>query len=215
MKTATKLKANDTTRVFIPLTQRRRNASHLTFTFVREPTARFISAYGEISCRSIFEANADEHYMRHGVSHLRLPHGSTHRFRAFMQDLLRGADMLDGEHAFASVGALEVGVDFIGRLERFDDDWARLLALLRLPADTAFNRSAGVHASSADPTRNRAAAAAVLREDAGVAAAVCLLLLPDYACLGYELPGACLAEVRRLARELAARRNATGHSWRV
>ena len=196
------------------VTQRSRNASLLTFTFVREPMARFISAYNEISFRSVFFPNAAEHYSRPGVTHVRQPHGSSMRFRAFLRDLLSGAPVVDIEHAFTSVGALAMDVDFIGRLERFDADFARLLARLQLPADTPFNRSAGAHASSADPTRDRAAAAAVLREDADAAAAVCLLLLPDFACLGYALPHACVPEVRRLAAELVAWRAATGQAER-
>lgn len=196
------------------VTRRSRNASLLTFTFVREPMRRFISAYGEVSYRSVFFPNAAEHYSRPSVTHVRLPHGSDTRFRAFLRDLLSGAPIVDVEHVFTSVGALAMGVDFIGRLERFDADFARLLARLRLPADSPFNRSAGAHASSADPTRDRAAAAAVLRDDADAAAAVCLLLLPDFACLGYELPPACVPEVRRLASELMAWRTATGQAER-
>ena len=195
------------------VTQRSRNASLLTFTFVREPVARFISAYNEISFRSVFFPNAAEHYSRPDVSHVRQPHGSSMRFRAFLRDLLSGAPIVDIEHAFTSVGALAMGVDFIGRLEHFDLDFARLLARLRLPVDTPFNRSAGAHASSADPLRDRAAAAAVLREDAD-AAAVCLLLLPDFACLGYAVPPASVPEVRRLAAELVAWRAATGQAKR-
>ena len=192
------------------VTRRARNASLLTFTFVREPLARFATGYGEVSFRSVFFPNAHEHYTRPGVSHVRLQHGSKARFRAFLHDLLQGAPVLDAEHVYTSVGALAMGVDFIGHLERFDADFARLLRRLQLPADTAFNRSAGAHASSADPTGDRAAATAVLREDADAAAAVCLLMLPDLACLGYELPPACVPEVRRLASELLAWRSATG-----
>jgi hypothetical protein len=128
-----------------------------------------------------------------------LPHGSTARFGAFLRELLAGAPVFEVEHVYAAVGALAVGVDFVGRLEAFDDDWRCLAHRLQLPAHTTFNRSLGAHLSSGDPTGDRAAAAALVANDATTLAALCLVLLPDYACLGYALPKGCVPEVARLA----------------
>ena len=162
--------------------------------------------YGEISYRSVFFPNAAEHLARGAaVTHVHLPHGSPARFAAFLRDLVAGAPVFEAEHVYAAAGALGMGLDFIGRLERFDADWARLSALLVLPPDARpFNRTAGAHDSSRDPTGDRAAAAAYLRDTPDAQAAVCLLLLPDFACLGYALPPACVAEVARLAAAMQA-----------
>jgi hypothetical protein len=154
---------------------------------------------------------ADKH-LRCGpnVTHVHLPHGTAARFACFLRDLVRGAPIFEIEHVYALSGSLAPGgVDFIGRLESFGAEWRRLRAQLAIPERAgAFNLSLGKHDSSKDPTGDRAAAAAYLQSNEAALAALCLLLLPDFACLGYALPAACAAEVSRLAQDTQAARAA-------
>ncbi len=164
-----------------------------------------LCSYGEIAHRSLYMPNSAEHFARPNVTSVWLPHGSQARFAAFLRDLLRGAPVFEVEHVQASSGALAVGVDFIGRLESFERDWRRLARTLQLPANVTFNTSLGAHNSSADDEGDRAAAASYLRHNGAALAAVCLILLPDFACLGYALPAGCAAEVARFAAEWPTR----------
>ena len=160
-------------------------------------------SYGEIAFRSVYERNAAEHFGRPGVRHVHLAHGSHARFVGFMRELLTGASVFEAEHVYAAVGAFGgMGVDFIGRLENWDEDWRCLARQLQLPANVTFNRALGAHDSSGDPTGDRAAAAALVASDVATLAALCLILLPDFACLGYALPPGCVPEVARLAAAL-------------
>ena len=143
-------------------------------------------------------------YESHRSSFLRHRVGSLARARDFIDHLLRvhGTDNAD-RHVYSQVGPLshcgrswEIGtprpLDFVGRLEHFGRDWA---ALGRRAGFSSFphDASLGQHAISSGTggTADRAAMETLLRTDASYLRALCTILSPDFACLGYRMPPDC------------------------
>ena len=96
-------------------------------------------------------------------------------------------------------------LNFVGKLERFTEDWARLATTCRVTPPDALAYAplpdgGGHPTTSGAPTE--AAMRALLESDDDAMVAFCLLYLDDYTWGGYELPRACARsdEVRRLRR---------------
>ena len=94
-------------------------------------------------------------------------------------------------------------LNFVGKLERFTEDWARLATTCRVTPPEALAYAplpdgGGHPTTSGAPTE--AAMRALLESDDDAMVAFCLLYLDDYTWGGYELPRACARsdEVRRL-----------------
>lgn len=94
-------------------------------------------------------------------------------------------------------------LNFVGKLERFTEDWARLATTCRVTPPDALAYAplpdgGGHPTTSGAPTE--AAMRALLESDDDAMVAFCLLYLDDYTWGGYELPRACARsdEVRRL-----------------
>jgi len=118
------------------------------FTFVRSPIERLISGYREIEFRNHFDSPH--------------PKGSQERAAHFLQVVFRGLHnghiVPQSEYILGMLGSVPgplgscpVPFDFVGKLEDFDEDWARLGARLHCPPGSfLFNRSLGEHQSSLD-----------------------------------------------------------------
>jgi hypothetical protein len=147
----------------------------------------------------------------------------------------KGSDDLHAfpQLAFIRQAAITHGVgrvDFLGRLEHFDADWQALglrlglsthdrplpydphamLAWSRSPPYVPHLAQGNAHPRT-DVNSNfapRRAMAELLSASPERQLALCLLLLPDYACLGYPLPNACI-NTSGLPESLSARVAAT------
>ena len=175
----------------------RTDPANCTFTFVREPLRKFISGAVEMEWR-----------FRQGQKLLgdddmgswrfhRLPVGSRDRAVAFLKDLLefrwavvpRALGHRGGlAHVYPMFGQAAtwqrlVGLDFIGRLENFAADWARMQAVCGT-GHVPYNSSLEIHITSSDPMHVKPGWYAALGECA-VRRALCRLLSPDYETFGY------------------------------
>ena len=171
----------------------------LLFSFVRDPAARFVSAYREVAYRlrtlacdaGGIGAAADalsqmaldcedfrrqpvevaEGILRHFLDGYQLPNGLYRHFALMSAFLLSSPPY----------------PDFFGRLECAEGDWARMCRRTRCPAAldayTKLNQSLGEHPrTSGDPSGYGAALEALLRARPRWAAAVERLIALDVAC---------------------------------
>jgi len=178
----------------------------LQFTFVRDPLARFVSGYSEIMYRSEdlrgpppLPDNHYDNYHEHvpPYTFVDYDYASQDRARAFINDLLSGVNSDTDKHVYPQVGALRrvkkdssyfPPLGFVGALESFGNDWDTLSELggfSYLPYDY----SMGMHPTSTSTARD--AMSALLAHDMRYLRALCFLLAPDFACLGYALPQNC------------------------
>lgn len=81
-----------------------------------------------------------------------------------------------------------LGVRFLGKLETFHADFAKLLGLL---GHRAANASSLEHINQSGAARKKKAVRAMVENDPGVMEAVCTIYAQDYACLGYPAPLIC------------------------
>ena len=182
----------------------------VTFTFVRDPLARFASAYGEIEMRLTERCAGDAAAAAAAAVFLRAAPAA--RPRAFLADFLlgpglaayRGARAAGGESCLLREAVLEhawpmasfvapLRPGFVGRLETFDDDLRRLAARVgaALPWDPALGRHGAVAAERLSFEAARRRAQAALRSDAGVRRAACYLYFDDFSRFGYDVPPEC------------------------
>mgnify|MGYP006950298258 CR=1 FL=1 len=170
------------------------------FTFVREPIEHWAAAYLELEFRWFHEGYGNASYIevvdqeceRHGCVFNSFPIGSTERVWAFLGDLLLGklSKLKEVEHVYPQSGVLGKGqLDFIGRLERFDEDWEHVVVELmgKEHGSYQFDHSLGTHNSSTY-AEGRAAKDLVDAHDVAFLKVLQELLVLDYLCLGYPVP---------------------------
>lgn len=175
----------------------RTDPANCTFTFVREPLKKFISGAVEMEWRfRQGQKRRGDDDMGSWRFH-RLPVGSRDRSVAFLKDLLefkwavvpRALGYRGGlAHIYPMFGQVAtwqplVGLDFIGRLENFAVDWARMQAVCGT-GHVPYNSSLEIHITSSDPMHVKPGWYAALGECA-VRRALCRLLSPDYETFGY------------------------------
>ena len=87
-------------------------------------------------------------------------------------------------------------LDFVGKLENFQEDWKDLASTCGVEPPEAltykeFSNGGGHEYTSADEDGTQAAMTQLLAEDEYAARAFCLLFMDDYLVGNYELPQAC------------------------
>lgn len=167
-----------------------------SFTFVREPFGHFL-------------AGLREYYFRvYGSDFLLSP-------EQLEQDLY---DMLDMNmtyapstlhsvmHVFPQSGILSFNANptfvrypnnlptFIGKLERFDEDWEKVNALYHL--NVTLNKAVAGHPTQEDPNRVKDAYRNITESNVPLRDALCVLLRIDYLCFEYEIPAYCKGVVK-------------------
>ena len=168
------------------------------FTFVRDPVDHFAAAYRELEFRWMHEFNngtysnwvreyCDE---RTCVFHT-FPVGSADRAWAFLGDLMLGklALLREVQHVYPQSGILSEGfpLDFVGRLERFEEDWQHVIdTYVPRASGYQFDHSLGAHNSSKFD-EGLAAKELVRAHDVGFIRVLEELLVLDFLCFGYEL----------------------------
>jgi hypothetical protein len=200
----------------------------VVFTFVRDPLNHFISGYSEIEYRTGHKRVKDIFVEKERGRFFGMASNTVERARAFIVDFVGGrlgGTVLDG-HAFPQIAFLSrarplrgvpsdfFAVDFVGKLENFDEDWCALGHLAALKS--------GVDALSFldlwPPTPERANTHQMTDSHSGNTArkvmeeildssssdpsanlkhliALCRVLLPDYVCFRYALPPPCAAAI--------------------
>jgi len=171
-----------------------------TFTFLREPVARFIAGYNEMEWR-ITNSQTSVLQKCPGCTFTTFPLGSQERVWAFIADLLtlelltsNGAvcgALRGAAHVFPMSGVLRhiKHLDFIGHLENIASDWLLLQEkCFHLPTTLIqeFNGTYGNHASSSDPYGTYKAAKELVASVAIVREAIEFLVATDYHCFPTE-----------------------------
>ena len=178
-----------------------RSDALLTFTFVREPLAHFISGYAEFVWRTSHhrgnvteaEATATLRDLLDGTAWQGQPHIGEPFFHMAPQ-----AGVLRGLHGRANASFAPVA---IGRLELAQQDWEAIFGATALNNSTLSDHGRP-HATSADLQGARRSMVGVLRRRADLRRGLCALLAPDYALLDQLLPGSYKA-------------TACGHGYRL
>ncbi len=180
---------------------RRKVGSHRlsskVFTFVRSPISHFVSGYNEVEYRWTHDFGnystdfIPEYCQSKGCVFHKFPMGSTERVWAFLGDLLLGKLALLREvgHVYAQLGALPKGlrIDFVGRLENFNEDWRHVLdTFIHADSDQhecEFDPSVGAHNSTNFEAGE--AAKRLVANDPGFVRVLEELLVLEFMCWGY------------------------------
>ena len=96
-------------------------------------------------------------------------------------------------HFYPMSGVLRphLNIKFVGKLERFEDDWNEVEKLYNI--SLPFDQSKGRHDSSSDVHGVNNAINHLFETEPSYLYAVCALLYYDYKCFDYELPKHCQA----------------------
>ena len=184
-----------------------------TFTFVREPLKRAMSAYAEIDVAYALRASPESHAaMRTVFDKVNRKPGprETPRVLAFLDDLLDhrfGGD--DREHWMPTHAYSQLNficnhrIDFIGHLENQEADWQSIQEKARIPPA---QRTPFPHAHDSTVLKGNSSntSAAVCNRACQLKAAdqhapmtpqlqqrICDVFASDFMCLGYAMPAAC------------------------
>lgn len=159
------------------------------FTFVRDPLARFVSAYGEIEYANLLDMG-----VRYSISrgpYLDSDFGSEQRAMEFIENMIAGrfAHDVNFGHLFTQVATIkQTNAVVAGNLEHFSEGWAKIQAVTK--TSFAWDRKCGRHAETENTADNkpRMAMERLLDRLPSVRIALrCSYLLPDYACLDYVI----------------------------
>jgi hypothetical protein len=141
--------------------------------------------------------------LRHGDTRRKIAEQGTfseQKVRALLTAMINGtalyphADVSNAVyHAFPQVARLYPTGEtlFIGRLESFASSITDIGHRFGLSSFFDVQTARGAHLSSQDPDGVGASLKALLAKEPRYQRALCWLLLPDYACLGYALPPQC------------------------
>lgn len=167
-----------------------RRAPSRIFTFVREPAERWIAGYNELEHRWGVEHTYNVSEKCIGCVFHTFPMGKE-RVWAFLGDLLlmKLAKGYEIEHVYPMAGILRAArhIDFIGRVETFEQDWKKVLRDFVGPVADGytFNHSMGLHNSSGYEAQKHGMN--VLENSKGFTEILQHILFKDYACFGYPL----------------------------
>lgn len=185
----------------------------ITFTFVREPVHRAMSAYAEIDVSYALRATEPARLQMCTAFHrMKRQPAYAPRLLAFLDDLME--HRFGGEdrehwmptHAYPQMNFMCAHrVDFIGHLENQDADWDTAQALANIPvaertsfphghaADNRTGAATGNH--SGEAICNRACQLkqmlSILPPGSHVLQRLCDVFASDFLCLGYPLPTSC------------------------
>lgn len=171
------------------------------FTFVRSPISHFIAGYNEVEYRWTHEfgnystAHIPEYCEEKGCVFHTFPMGSADRVWAFLGDLLLGklVGLREVGHVYAQLGALpkDLRLDFVGRLENFDEDWRHVVETYvrtdSSPQEYKPDRSLGGHNSTNFEAGE--SAKRLVDDDHGFVRVLEELLMMEYLCWGYPMAG--------------------------
>lgn len=151
---------------------------YLSFTFIRDPYARFVSGITECASRSYKKPQ----WIQADV------------VTKYINDILDFKRPLKQiEHAYPMSGTFYSfkPPDFLGHLESFEQDWAKVKLMYSLPLVAAFDKTLDSKRTTGgkDPQNVRKAFAQL---PDNVVRAVCHMLMSDYICFPeYPLPPQC------------------------
>ena len=195
-------------------------SSIYTFTFVRSPSSKVVSGFSELAYRAAVKARLET------VVVPRYTGGCNRTFNALFSPASQARivvdDLVNGRltqecygydrlHLFPSTSFILAAlrnkrvshINFIGRLERFRDDIGQLALHLGVPiAEGAFDHTyhPGSDANSAFAPRDEMQKLLhIPPSSTRIKRQLCMMFLPDFACLDYALPPECQAVASRAA----------------
>lgn len=160
------------------------------FTFVRDPAERWVAGYNELEHRWGVQQTYNVTKGCPKCSFHRFPLGEN-RVWAFLGDLLlmRLEKTFEIEHVYPMSGILRAmdKIDFVGRIERFDEDWDIVLRDFVGPIAKGytFDHNLGLHNSSGYVAQKYGLQ--VLEQSTAFAKILQHILFKDYVCFGYPL----------------------------
>jgi hypothetical protein len=204
-----------------------------TFSFVRNPLDRFVSGFTEIEYRARTIRRESYHDCRGCYSFLNAGLSHDERARAFVDDFVRGrihsaccrtnraatdlhvvpqvAFLLAAQQQHLACNVTRI--DFLGRLESLEHDWARMAAALprgSLPSTYRVGLDPNPHPMTSGHSTNpwRLAMRRLVSGDEGglppaTRDGLCRLLRDDYTCFGYRFDRVCANS--SVARQLQGR----------
>jgi len=177
------------------------------FTFVRDPIAKFVAGYKEMSTRQ--ENVTSYRRLRNATL------GTPQHALQFLDAVFHGT--CDNPHVLSQAyilmnKACESKFDFIGKLENFEDDWATLSR--KGGCTTKLGWFEDPKHESQDPQYKKYEVAmrnALTMNNNALFKALCWWMLPDFAIFDYDLPPECSSE-EALHSALSAAREAERHA---
>lgn len=169
--------------VELNLTRAKDLTKPLLFTFVRNPVEKFIAGYKEIASRHLLDDMAP------GVKV-----GSKKHALRFLENVLHGT--CDNGHVLLQVQNLfgpscESHFDFIGKLERMENDWKQAGLEGGCPRGLEWPVQPTHQSDEDDQGAEHAMRALLEKDDHHFLKVLCWWTLPDFIAFDYELPEPC------------------------
>ena len=188
-------------------------SSDYVFTFVRPPIEKFVSGFSEIAWRASVQrsnlnrpTSAECIALQHALGNVTFSAELTAKSQAqtFLADFIRGVATTecfgpDALHTYPSTAFMSAAlrnnlvprIDFVGRLDRFVEDWRQLMHLIGVEPQPLHSQNHHPHTSADSGFRPREEMTTYLAQSPESTLQLCFVFLPDFVCLNYPLPPAC------------------------
>lgn len=159
------------------------------FTLVQDPLDRFMAAYADM--------DADKVDVDHSGSYEFLHLEGLERAKAFMEKFIKFGDQFSShvkpqsEHLAPVSGDCALKLDFIGKSERFEEDWIAFFQAQRCASEPRPPAQLVSAAQAKRSTSTAAIRAALDAENSAYLRAFCWIHLADYVIFDYDLPNGC------------------------
>jgi len=165
------------------------------FTFVQDPLDRFMAAYADMDADRV----QDVDHRGHGYEFLHLEE-SLERAKAFLETFVKFGDQFSShmkpqsEHLAPVSGDCTLKLDFIGKSERFEEDWMAFSQAQGCASESSEPRDSQLVSAALGAKRSSSTAAlraALDAENSAYLRAFCWIHLADYVIFDYDLPKGC------------------------
>lgn len=165
------------------------------FTFVQDPLDRFLAAYADMDADRV----QDVDHRGHGYEFLHLEE-SLERAKAFLETFVKFGDQFSShmkpqsEHLAPVSGDCALKLDFIGKSERFEEDWMAFSQAQGCASESSEPRDSQLVSAALGAKRSSSTAAlraALDAENSAYLRAFCWIHLADYVIFDYDLPKGC------------------------
>jgi len=189
-------------------------SSEFVFTFVRPPIEKFVSGFSEIAWRASAQKKKTERPPNAECTALQYASLRNVSFSAelsaksqassYLTDFIygvatKGCFGWDALHTFPSMAFISAAlrndlvprIDFVGRLDRFSEDWSELMHLIGVEPQPVDAKNYHPHSRADSGFEPRQEMTTYLSQSPEATLQLCIIFLPDFICLNYPLPPAC------------------------